>query len=529
MPRNNAETELAQLVAAIRRTSRRQRLLSATVTSLLWGTLLASLMVLASRLGWLPVTPLLASAACVGSVLLVAILAATWRAPSTLSLLLTMEHKLQLKQQVSTAWEQHVAAPGNMLSKRLAERANKLRLTHRITGVWPSTLPGSARWIPGGLALLALCWIIALPERAAPSSQTDTMLSSAAPDNLARAQTPKRQWALLPPPQSPRPARTIADSNDANREPGHAGVTNRRQTLARLGPANESLEAGRRQALREGTQVNVGPASQQRHPQGMAARAGLAMQRLLALARSGALDGGRMNAADRQTLESLGIKPEALEAALRDSAAGKSEAIQRLLEQAAERLNQSRAVAQLAQGNAADAARNSQARTRSRGKTGQRTGRGAGPGADLAGAGGTIDVDDSVDAGTFDDIDGQAGAASSAFDDRALGGRGGAGNGSNTAAGAQNNPDGRSARLLLQAFGAPQAGVVYRSTGLALPDANQAQLDSPGSIAAQFKYQVERTFARADVDARHRALVRRYFVVLKQRLNAQPLAARTPQ
>ena len=263
----------------------------------------------------------------------------------------------------------------------------------------------------------------------------------------------------------------------------------------------------------------------------MAARAGLAMQRLLALARSGALDEGQMNAADRQTLESLGVKSEDLEAALRNSAAGNSEALQRLLEQAAERLTQARSDEQLARRNATGAARNPTARSNARGKSGQRTGSGGSPGADLAGAGGANDGDDPVDAGAFDDIDGDAGAASNAFDDSALGGRGGggAGNGSNTAGDGRDNPDGRDAKVVLKAFGAPQAGVVYRSTGLTLPDANQAQLESSGGGATEFEYQGELTFARADVDARHRALVRQYFLVLEQRLNAQPQAAGTPQ
>ena len=531
MPQNNAETELAQLIAAIRRTSRRQALLRAAVAGLLWGTLAASLVVLLSRLGWLPVSPLVASVSSVGILLVLALVSASWRAPSTLSVLLTMEHKLRLKQQVSTAWEHHLAAPGSALSERLAERANKLRLVHRISGLWPNSLPETARWIPGGVALLALCWIITLPKLGAASSQPQTTANGALVDAPAQAQAPKRQWALLPPPQSPRPARTNADSDDANRNAGRAATANRRQALARLGPGNESLEAGRRQSLREGTQVNVGPVSQQRSVQGMAARAGVAMQRLLALARSGALDEGQMNAEDRQTLESLGVKSEDLEAALRNSAAGDSQALQRLLEQAAERLTQARSDEQLARRNADGAARNPRGRTNTRGKTGQRAGSGGSPGADLAGAGGASDGEDPVDAGAFDDIDGDAGTASNAFDDSALGGRGGggAGNGSNTAGEEQDSLDGRSAKVVLKAFATPQAGVVYRSTGLTRPDANRAQLESRGGPARKFEYQGERTFARANVDARHRALVRQYFLLLEQRLNAPPQTAGTPQ
>jgi hypothetical protein len=165
--RGSGQPALRQLetaVAQVHRARWLQTVVEYQASALCLALFAASALVLAIRLDLLPWRPGLSIAVILAGAVAAALVLAWRRRPDDLAVAIDADVKLNLKQQMSTAWELARERGDDELTRRLARQAVRARLPGRSATVFPLRVNALGLATPVGLILLLLVAIVDLPS-----------------------------------------------------------------------------------------------------------------------------------------------------------------------------------------------------------------------------------------------------------------------------------------------------------------------------------------------------------------------------
>ena len=508
-----AGARLGDLVRDLTRARHRQLLVEVAATGLFAGLLLACVPVLAARFGGLPWPEWPLAAGLAGLAVAVAALDAWRRRPGDLEVAIRADLDLRLAQRLSTAWEFGRREPGSARSERLAALAlaRRMPMTHLV---FPLRVGTWGRLVPVAAVLLALVHLVDPAIRAehhpAPVDPVDPVVAEegARLREHGRRMEARAQRESLP--------RSGAGAGELQRVGSRmaSGAQSREQALRRLRALDDRLVRQRREALAEGLPVDLDPFRAE-GPGGSPLLPGEGVGALLARLRQGALASGALAPGDLEALATEaallsvpGIDPAQFREALQRFADGEQEALRRLIEQledvdvalreAALLLDAERAVA-LARENLGEPAL-------------------------LVGTRGEDDADAAGEEGVFAWLGrhfrGRPGDEADPFVAAHGPGRG-EGPGSGPLRSPSPRPRSEPGEVALRLEGRPGEGPVFATGARVLPRGGRPALPVQ-ERSPSFRPGFEAVLDEQDYPARHRELVRRYFLALSEGAPAAP-------
>jgi hypothetical protein len=494
---------LAALVAELTRAAIRQRVMEFVFAGLFCGLMMASLVVAAVRALALPVDVGWAVVVSAGSAVVVAALAAWLTRPSDLRVAIIADLKLRLRQRLSTAWELAREGGDEDLVERLAARTFRSRLPPRSALVFPVRLNAWARLVPLAGALVVLVVSIDI-ERPMPIGATDVDALLAREGGrlreYGRRMEGRARGERLE--RSERAARRMQRLGSRMQ----SGALSRRQVLDRLGELSADIDKQRLEALSSGATTRVGPLRvRPMDSRSGASQGGLrsALQRLLdgelgSGDASGLLPGSGSGASQ--------LSREALEEALKSFEEGDRKALEKMLDELAER--------ERARSDAEELRRARKAVDSARENIGESD---MGPGRLEEG------MQDGPGGGSARPGEGGPGLEGERNGDEFAGGAStpGRGRGSTNPADRRyrsdgGNSDSRPRRgTLLQPEGQLREGKVWTSEARVLPHAGEVTVERT-QVERTFRAQIEEVMAKEDYPLHRKEYLRRYFLALSE-------------
>ena len=327
-----ALTRVRRFVRSATWARRRQLITSYALAGLFVSLLLASVAIIAARMGWLALPPLSLALAIPGVGVLVAVLFAIRNFPNELSVAIEADLKLNLRQRLSTAFEFAYLHRNFVDAERLAAHAVRARLPARPQLTFPLQLNTWGRLVPVAVLSLGFAALI------------DVELSAPTQDVVADALVVEHGQRLRDYGQRlERDARAqeLAKSLEAARDLERlgarmqSGTLSRSTALSRLQDLERQFESDRDRALMSGPNTPIGPIDVRDVPQ-----PGDRLSRLNELLRrlaQGTATTEEMSqwANDAKSLLELGADPLAFEQAQRDLRDGDERSFRTLIEQLA--------------------------------------------------------------------------------------------------------------------------------------------------------------------------------------------------
>ena len=151
---------LDEFMSAVRWARYRQLIVEQLWIGLFVGLSLAAVALFTVRYLFLPVSPWFAATSCVGASVAIALLAVWWLRPDDVSLAVSADIHLKLKQKLSTAWEIAQLHPDHPMAERLTRQALNARLPPRVQHIFPLTLTTWGKLLPVALGIAVLAAVI---------------------------------------------------------------------------------------------------------------------------------------------------------------------------------------------------------------------------------------------------------------------------------------------------------------------------------------------------------------------------------
>lgn len=335
--RRPAPEVLAHVVEGLTRARRVQALMEHLWFGIFWAIVLASLAVLLIRISGAPYPlPAVVAGALLTGMAVAAVLARV-RRPGTLAVAIGADLSLNLKQQLSTAWEFACNEGDSPLAGQLAAQAVRARLPTRPELIFPLRYNLWGRMIPAAVLLLVLVVIVDLPTPEPPQAGSADVLLRSEGVRLRqygqRMETRAQRDELDRSEQEARQMQRLGSRMES-------GSLSRRQALDRLGQLSDALDAQARDALGEADATRVGPLSVQaleQRPRSSSALGGLSARAMLDRLLDGDLRPGELDSLRRNPggLSGMGIPASEVEEALKNFSRGDQSKLRELLEQLA--------------------------------------------------------------------------------------------------------------------------------------------------------------------------------------------------